>query len=1764
MKKFLFIQIKKLIILVLCINACETGRYGGKQTGERRERAFCRCFIYSGRRKVKGTGKMKSIMKKSLMAGMSVCMVLSMTPATAMAAGSENVLSGSEASGTPGAKETVMGYKLAPGWEIMGEDASHYTAQGTDSVSIDVQHGDLYYTNGGVRNTAKNVFLHTVEQSDFAISVKLDFKPGQDFQTAGLIIYRDEDANFAATRRYHSYFEDKSLCIQGVNTNSFPEGHMADPSQEQAPIWLRIVKEGTMVKSYYRLSEDDEWTEYDNREWSSFDGAEAEDLKVGLYTRNTNPNGSSTALFSDFSIQYGSEAPQETAIFEETEIEVPDERIEYITDRDWYSAEVGYGSPKKDTGVDGDAIVLGGRTYTRGLAAHADSRVVYDIEGLGVLRFQAVAGVNKSQGSCQFIVEADGKELVKTDILHGTDETQAIDVEIPEGTKMLTLITNTGGDNGNYDHSIWADAKFVMDSDVSLDSLRKITVSGPGYLSLDGEGELKVSGELVSGDAADLSGAEITYSSSDDEVLSVDQNGRMTGKKDGSADVTVTVTMGEAVKTEVFSVIVGEGDGEMWNISSPDESLRTLFLLDEEGEGHYFVLEDDKVVVDDSQLGIVTDAGDFTEGLTFKDQSEITKVTDEYDLMGAKVSHVKEEGREMTLSFAKDGAELDVTVRMYDDGMAFRYGVDSEDGGELAVSSEATTLTVPAGSTAYAMDYINHNEEIERVHQAEELGGDYCMPLLYSVDDTWCLVSEADLGPEYCGTYLKGDGTGSLNFHLSKEQSGDVTTELPFVSPWRFVVIGTAEEINLNTMAETLSPDRAEGDWSWVEPGVTAWTWLNRESTSDYETYRKYVDFAAEMGWQYLLLDEGWQPKGSAQGHSEYAYYGYYDWTEDLIDYANEKGIRLLVWANHNDLKDPAEREKRFAQWEEWGIAGVKPDFFNSSSQEYMQLYQDLIEETAEHRLLLNLHGLPKPAGERRTYPHLLTREGVFGHEQELFRPSDMSAFHNCMLPFMRNAVGPADYTPMFSYRNSNGQVRFSLAQMAAMPVVYESGIQCLADRPDEYIGSPAEFYFKSFPAAWDESHVLQAVPGDLVTIARRSGEDWYVGSMCNTQHDAVIDLSFLGDGEYYAVICKDGETQEEIVGEMQIVTKEDTLTIPMLETGGAALKILKEKPSEPDSITLDQTSLTLEQHDTAQLTAEITPEDTEMSQITWSSSDESVVTVKNGQVVAVAPGHAVITASTGFAGGVKAECEVEVKEPKYILTEDWEITNSDPVYWDLNDDGSVTIQTQIGEIYSGGKFTVKNLFLTPVAQQGDFTVNVKLDFAPEANYQTAGLILFQDVDNNFCVSRRYHTSFGGDILAYHGLNNAKWSENNSTTAVKITDEDQGPVSLQITKSGDVLTASYKWDGDSEWTQICQQTYTGLTGGLKVGLYVADAGNEDIQIPASFSDFTVQYAGEEPVQIAFSEKNPNAEPEEPEEPEELSTAVLEYALELAGKVSTENVMDAVAERFEEVKAEAQAVLDAAKAGDPSVTQKQIDDSWKALIDIMQHLSFEKVDKAALESVIKFAEEIEPNLDSYMETGKQEFTDALADARTVYEDELAMADEVEQAWTRLLKAAADLRLYADKDALENLVSEAEAIDLTAYTEESARAFTEALVSAKEVLADETLSEDDQSIVDKAAEALEAARGQLVAKADAEDPSGTTADPGQSSGEDGQNTADGQKTADKTAGTGSGSQTAVSGSKAVKTGDTASMAGYLLAAGAALAAAGTEVVRRKRTR
>lgn len=298
---------------------------------------------------------------------------------------------------------------------------------------------------------------------------------------------------------------------------------------------------------------------------------------------------------------------------------------------------------------------------------------------------------------------------------------------------------------------------------------------------------------------------------------------------------------------------------------------------------------------------------------------------------------------------------------------------------------------------------------------------------------------------------------------------------------------------------------------------------------------------------------------------------------------------------------------------------------------------------------------------------------------------------------------------------------------------------------------------------------------------------------------------------------------------------------------------------------------------------------------------------------------------------------------------------------------------------------------------------------------------------------------------------------------------------------------------------------------------------------------------------------------------QISTAVLEYAIELAEGASTEGVVDAVVEKFEAAKADAQALLDAAAAGDASVTQKQIDDSWRKLMDIMSYLSFKQGDKTDLEKVIDFAEEIEGKLDSYIESGKSEFEDALAEAGRVYEDGNAMQDETDQAWKRLLNAMADLRLKAEKGALEELVNKAADMDLSAYTAESARTFSTALAEARGILADESLSENDQSVVDEAVQKLTEAQAALVVKEDAGNTSGSGETgkeqiPGKDNG--------GQQAAENNGhGNGTSGNTGTAGSsgkthQAVKTGDTVSAGCLALMALAAVLSGSAVMIRSKR--
>lgn len=844
----------------------------------------------------------------------------------------------------------------------------------------------------------------------------------------------------------------------------------------------------------------------------------------------------------------------------------------YLSDMEWESAEDGWWQVRKDRDVNVHKIVVldeDGQevSFEKGLGTSGNATIVYDLTGYGALRFQAQLCLQAdSEEGTNFVLKADGKEFF-TETLHSAAGIVPVDVEIPEGTKELTL------ENSNGAASVWAEAKLICDRSV-LDRLNTIALQPE-------EPSVEVGGTVQSVLTAYSNGKELLelpegqyhFTSSNPEVAQVDEaTGEITGMADGIVEITCEAFDVEISCSASCNVIVGEGEeGKTWMVSSPDEQISALFFMNQEGGVDFTVSSGGKTVIANSPTGLVTSLGDFTTGLEFVDaQSE--EVTDSYDLIGAKISHVDAVGEQLTLNFTKEEVPYSIVARVYDDGMAFRYMMEGEEGSEFSIQSENTGFMLASGSTAQAMEYEYANESVAQERESYKLRGGYCMPLFYQTqEDTSVLISEADLNSSYCGAQLLGDGTGLLRVTFTPEQTEDVVTEAPFSSPWRFAVIGSPKAIVENTMAETLSEPCKEEDTSWIEAGTVDWTWLNGDLRHTYEDvdfetdaleiYKSYVDFAAEMGWEYQLLDEGWQ-RPNTDENDDSIYKGYYDWTEELIAYAEEKGVGLIVWANSQDLNTLEKQQQRVKEWAEMGFKGIKPDFFDSQFQDTILQIEQLMEVTAENHMLLNLHGCGKPTGERRTYPHVLAREAVFGAEQYDFIPDNVSARHNCTLPYTRNAVGPMDYTPMASFGVSGDHRQFTLAHMAALPVVFEDGLQCMADKPDVYRAHPAyEHYFKNMPSEWEESILVDGVPCEYVNMARKNGDDWYQGIICDGARTAEFDLDFLGDGTYTAYIYKDGaDPMSEVQEEIQDVTKEDHLSISLAETGGAAIHYEKNK----------------------------------------------------------------------------------------------------------------------------------------------------------------------------------------------------------------------------------------------------------------------------------------------------------------------------------------------------------------------------------------------------------------------------------------------------------------------------------------------------------------------------------------------------------------------------------------------------------------------------
>ena len=405
-----------------------------------------------------------------------------------------------------------------------------------------------------------------------------------------------------------------------------------------------------------------------------------------------------------------------------------------------------------------------------------------------------------------------------------------------------------------------------------------------------------------------------------------------------------------------------------------------------------------------------------------------------------------------------------------------------------------------------------------------------------------------------------------LKFPDPKEGLGvgavEPVSSLPWTLPWRLVIIGDAAgRIVESDLVNDLAPPSRIAATNWIKPGRAAWSWWSKsDSPRHAEDLNAFTDLAADMGWEYALVDANWDRMQSGT-------------IDDVIAHAKQKGVGLLFWYNsgaaHNDVTEAPRdrmftRDARRAEFEKlkaWGVKGVKVDFWHSDKPDRIAQYREVLADAAEFQIMVNFHGCTIPRGWSREFPNLVAMEAVFGAEQYKFRDfyPAKAPWHNSVLPFTRNVIGPMDFTPV-TFSDARFPHQTTNAHELALSVVFETGIQHLADSVESYRALPdaVKTFLRQVPSAWDDTRVLSGEPGRQVVIARRDRGVWYVGAVngAATAQAARVDLAFLTDGSWTASIVRDGDADRQFASETRTVTPKDAIDVTMRAHGGFVVRL--------------------------------------------------------------------------------------------------------------------------------------------------------------------------------------------------------------------------------------------------------------------------------------------------------------------------------------------------------------------------------------------------------------------------------------------------------------------------------------------------------------------------------------------------------------------------------------------------------------------------------
>jgi hypothetical protein len=589
-------------------------------------------------------------------------------------------------------------------------------------------------------------------------------------------------------------------------------------------------------------------------------------------------------------------------------------------------------------------------------------------------------------------------------------------------------------------------------------------------------------------------------------------------------------------------------------ISGPNGEIVAVIRTNNKNELTYSVKFKGHVLIKNSSLGVTVNHIALGENVFIASQIRGHQNEKKYFFQSKELTDNEYNFTIIHLQNSRTRLSCSLEFRVFNDGIAYRYIIPSTE--TLLISKEASSWKIPEHSTVWYQQNTDYYEGLHYSGSADSLTGKIMGPpvTFLTPDNIYGVITEAAL-LNYSGMSLFLDSSDIFRAHFKNDTSGWKISDTA-VSPWRVLMVSR----NLNGLVNSniinslnKHPDSTLTNADWIKPGRAVWSYFEHGNVTTEKIEKDYIDKASELGFEYNMVDAGWETSWTDKWKS----------LQDLVDYGKEKNVGIWVWKSYPSLKDQNTRREFFRRLHNIGVVGVKIDFIDREGIDQVLFYEDALRDAANEKLMIDFHGADKPTGLSRTFPNELTREAIYG--QEWRTPIEQGATNNTTIPFTRLLAGPADATPgVFNSKLSYGTSR---SHQLALTIILYSPLSCWPEDPDVYLRSSAADLIKSLPTTWDETFVFpQSRIGHLAAFARRKDSTWFVAVINgNGEKELTIPLTFLKQGNFIADIFKDDFTNaDNFFHSKTAVYSSDSFHVYLRAKGGFVARISKSNIPRP------------------------------------------------------------------------------------------------------------------------------------------------------------------------------------------------------------------------------------------------------------------------------------------------------------------------------------------------------------------------------------------------------------------------------------------------------------------------------------------------------------------------------------------------------------------------------------------------------------------------